>query len=117
MSPIRIQRHRLKGWRAPAGARYVGRGARYGNPNQVVRTNTGWAVNHDHGAGVGTFPSPGEAQRFAVDAYRVHINANPQLVERARTELRGRDLMCWCSLDLPCHADVLLAIANEAVTS
>jgi hypothetical protein len=27
-------------------------------------------------------------------------------------ELRGRDLACWCPLDQPCHADVLLAIAN-----
>jgi hypothetical protein len=28
-------------------------------------------------------------------------------------ELRGKDLMCWCPLDQPCHADVLLEIANE----
>jgi hypothetical protein len=28
-------------------------------------------------------------------------------------ELRGRDLACWCPLDQPCHADVLLQIANE----
>ncbi|MBB4212022.1 uncharacterized protein DUF4326 [Rhodothalassium salexigens DSM 2132] len=27
-------------------------------------------------------------------------------------ELRGRDLACWCPLDQPCHADVLLALAN-----
>jgi len=27
-------------------------------------------------------------------------------------ELRGRDLACWCPLDQPCHADVLLEIAN-----
>jgi hypothetical protein len=32
-------------------------------------------------------------------------------------ELRGRDLACWCPLDEPCHADVLLEIANaERVT-
>lgn len=30
------------------------------------------------------------------------------------TELRGRDLVCWCPLDAPCHADTLLAIANPA---
>lgn len=29
------------------------------------------------------------------------------------TELRGKDLACWCPLDQPCHADVLLKIANE----
>jgi hypothetical protein len=34
-------------------------------------------------------------------------------VEDARRELRGRDLACYCPLDEPCHADVLLAVANE----
>ena len=29
-----------------------------------------------------------------------------------RRELAGRDLACWCPLDQPCHADVLLEIAN-----
>jgi uncharacterized protein DUF4326 len=27
-------------------------------------------------------------------------------------ELRGKNLACWCPLDGPCHADVLLAVAN-----
>ena len=27
-------------------------------------------------------------------------------------ELRGKDLACWCPLDVPCHADVLLEWAN-----
>ena len=26
--------------------------------------------------------------------------------------LRGHDLACWCPLDQPCHADVLLELAN-----
>lgn len=30
----------------------------------------------------------------------------------ARTELAGKDLACWCPLDQPCHADVLLELAN-----
>ena len=29
------------------------------------------------------------------------------------SELRGRDLACWCPLDQPCHADVLLELANR----
>ena len=28
--------------------------------------------------------------------------------------LRGKDLVCWCS-PLPCHADVLLRMANEDI--
>jgi hypothetical protein len=30
-------------------------------------------------------------------------------------ELRGKDLACWCRLDQPCHADVLLELANKKV--
>jgi len=33
-------------------------------------------------------------------------------VAQIRTELAGRDLACWCPLDQPCHADVLLELAN-----
>ncbi|ETX26587.1 DUF4326 domain-containing protein [Roseivivax isoporae] len=32
-------------------------------------------------------------------------------------ELRGKDLACWCPLDQPCHADVLLEIANRPLRS
>lgn len=28
-------------------------------------------------------------------------------------ELRGKDLACWCPLDQPCHAEVLLELANQ----
>ena len=33
--------------------------------------------------------------------------------DEIRAELRGRDLACWCPLTGPCHADVLLEIAND----
>ena len=32
--------------------------------------------------------------------------------EKIRAELAGKDLACWCPLDQPCHADVLLELAN-----
>lgn len=28
-------------------------------------------------------------------------------------QLRGKNLACWCALDAPCHADVLLELANR----
>ena len=31
--------------------------------------------------------------------------------------LRGKDLACWCPLDQPCHADVLLELANQSAPS
>jgi hypothetical protein len=33
-------------------------------------------------------------------------------VDDVRTQLAGRDLACWCRLEDPCHADVLLDIAK-----
>lgn len=30
-----------------------------------------------------------------------------------REQLGGKDLACWCPLDQPCHADVLLEFANR----
>lgn len=35
-------------------------------------------------------------------------------VDDIRTELAGRDLACWCKPGDPCHADVLLEVANAA---
>jgi len=50
--------------------------------------------------------------RPAVARYREYLMAAPDLQEEAKRELRGKDLVCWCALDEPCHADVLLEIAN-----
>jgi hypothetical protein len=124
-TPTRIQRRRTKGWRAPEGAVYVGRPTTYANHWAIVRTQTGWAASWTAGAFGRDQPwHPTDDQRFAitrteidarrtaVDLYRAYIKAWPELAASARLSLRGRDLMCWCSLDQPCHADVLLEIAN-----
>jgi hypothetical protein len=31
--------------------------------------------------------------------------------------LRGKNLACWCRTDAPCHADVLLQVANTSAIS
>jgi hypothetical protein len=49
----------------------------------------------------------------AVDQYRLWIAEQSELHEAIRDQLAGRDLMCWCPFDQPCHADVLLEIANN----
>jgi hypothetical protein len=46
----------------------------------------------------------------AVDAYRAACLVG---VDEVRRELADRDLACWCQLDAPCHADVLLEWANR----
>lgn len=35
--------------------------------------------------------------------------------EAIRTALRGRNLACWCKPGTPCHADVLLELANRPI--
>ena len=90
--PDRVQRQRVKGWRMPEGAVYVGRPTKWGNPYTVSESM-----------------SPDEAVR----QYRNYlINRNQSLIGEAQRELKGKDLACWCPLTSPCHADVLLHIAN-----
>lgn len=126
-SPRRVQRRRTKGWTAPLdhlGRRpvYVGRGSPWGNPWTVTQDNHGrWIAMWNSAAGQPlpcgrhTFASAvdrQDAHAVAVRLYREYLDAHPELVERARAELAGRDLMCWCAEDMSCHADVLLRVAN-----
>ncbi len=53
-----------------------------------------------------TIPMHGNREQV-IAAYRSLIVDN----ERDLAELRGKDLVCWC-YPLPCHADVLLELAN-----
>lgn len=122
--PTRIQRQRRKGWKAPEGAIYVGRGSRWGNPWKVWRDEwTGNWFASSPGRRHGPFAAKAEANAKAVELYRLDLTApgphHTRLIDPvpAPTDvwkhLRGRDLMCWCAPDLPCHADILLTIANN----
>ncbi|CAM5265431.1 DUF4326 domain-containing protein [Streptomyces fumanus] len=120
--PRRIQRRRTKGWRAPDGAIYVGRGSRWGNPARIVPAWSGGLLVQwgETGGAVGTWPADGiEAHRYATELYRRWAERTVGFTDRARAELAGRDLMCWCPLPEPgqpdhCHAAVLLELANAA---
>lgn len=100
--PKRVQMRRTRGWRKPAGVVYVGRPSIWGNP---------WIVGgRAHGA-----LSPKEAvaeYEAALVKGKLRDRAGTPLAERL-AELKGRDLACWCDLDKPCHADVLLRYANR----
>lgn len=114
MMPRRIQRQRTKGWRMPPGAVYVGRPTKWGNPYQVSQTPVGtWQVESS-----GVFPTWADAARYATTLFSGWFT-NPgldgeQRVAEARAELVGYDLACWCPPGQPCHADVLLEIANTS---
>lgn len=100
MSPKRIQRKRTKGWRMPEGAVYVGRPTRWGNP---------YPARNPYAEASGPM-SPDEA----VTEFRAYMARMVVLQRQARVDLAGKDLACWCPLDQPCHADVLLELANGA---
>lgn len=54
------------------------------------------------------------ARGAAVDLFRDHLwrQLRRDAVREMLAELRGHDLVCWCPLDQPCHADVLIELAN-----
>ena len=84
-----------------------------------------WVTWRDRGLGVGkprpagwklrTYRDRWDAQVAALRAFVSWINHADQadVVERIRRDLRGRDLACYCSERSPCHADVLLVVANQ----
>jgi hypothetical protein len=116
-APQRIQQRRTKGWRKPEGAVAVGRGTRWGNPYRVipVRASGPFDVERADGGFLGRAEDIELARTIAVERYRHALEqfwADYPRPSEIRAGLAGRDLMCWCPLDQPCHADVLLEIAN-----
>jgi hypothetical protein len=89
--PQRFQRTRRKGARLPPGVIVVTRPTKWGNPHPL------------------TLGRPEAVRRYREDLLAGRLAVT---VEDVRRELRGRDLACYCPLDEPCHADVLLAVAN-----
>jgi hypothetical protein len=77
--------------RRRAGAVYVGRPSRWGNPFVAGRD--------------------GPDGPAVVAKYRAYVLGRPDLIARLG-ELRGMDLICWCA-PAPCHADVLLELASR----
>jgi len=78
----------------PAGAVYVGR-------HGFGLRRSPWA---------NPFSTREHSRAEALRLYRQWLSERPELVDRARRELRGRLLACWCPLDEQCHADVLLEL-------
>lgn len=90
----------------PDGAVSVTRPGRWGNPFVV-------SENHRPGVKVGGWYIAVPTTEDAVECYREWLNQNPDVLAAVISELRGKDLACFCKLDAPCHADILLEIANE----
>ena len=96
MKPIRIQRKRTKGWKMPPNTVYVGRPSKWGNPFSII-------YDED-------IPDMETLLRY-YKCYimdKIETNSNFDILE-----LKGKDLACWCKIGEPCHADILLKLANK----
>jgi len=113
--PKRIQRSRKKGWKKPDNAVIVDRTSRWGNPFTVKDcVDVGYFREGDK-----------KANLFVVNAFEYWLHGDREhwmgkesdaAADRINSEiesLRGKDLICFCPLDMPCHADVLLHFANR----
>jgi hypothetical protein len=119
-APIRVQRMRTKGWRLPPNTVCVTRPGKWGNPYSVARVHsppTWWGVFLRYPSiveRVGSSASEHGAQLEAVAKFLRDLERGTLSVseEDVRRELRGKNLACFCPIGSPCHADVLLVIAN-----
>lgn len=108
--PQRIRLSRRRGWRKPEGAVVVARPSRWGNPFRLAE----YKQDHPRDAGF----TERDWRRLAVDDFRRMIEGRRPApgrypgADEIRDLLAGHDLACWCPLDEPCHADVLLEVAN-----
>lgn len=125
MPPKRIQQRRTLGWRMPPNTVSVGRPSRWGNTFRVG------ALYQDPGPWDGpACPYDGQLTEgvyrdftiarvrdrlWAVALFGPYIRFHDDVwrPEVIAFELGGRDLACWCPVGEPCHADVLLEIANS----
>lgn len=139
--PVRLQRKRQAGWRKPDNAVIVDRTSRWGNPYIVKQREGKWAIITNTGIipsinlwrelreGEPTiFDTKEEAVAFAVVLYKRFVlpyTSDDNRVAAFKLEefhrrniieaLQGKDLVCFCSPDSQCHADILLEIANKDI--
>jgi hypothetical protein len=108
VTPVRIQRSRAKGshLRAPNALPIVcvSRPSKWGNPFSAA-------------LGSASKSEKASVRATSVAQFRRALQTrDPALgfgIEEVRKELRGKNLACWCPLSEPCHADVLLEVANS----
>jgi hypothetical protein len=124
--PKRIQMTRQHPWRADnPDAVVVARPTKWGNPFKVTRMRDAvdgvlvWFVDDTRDPGRSTLAAFGQGRSDEPEylAFSVAVEAFEREVAPTLdvAALRGRDLACWCPLDQPCHADVLLELANAEV--
>jgi len=100
VKPKRIQLSRRKGFRLPPNTVVVSRPSKWGNPFKVM-------LERSKGEAAEAFKA-----WLAIEGVTAEIPERKEWMLKNLHTLRGKDLACWCKPDEPCHADVLLELAN-----
>lgn len=133
--PQRIQLSRAKGWRKPPNTVVVSRPHAWGNPYRLGAVVADPVNNVNPVAQLDPFFAPPrselpttrtrtsmlgerwEQKFYVVETRQQAVDLFRRLCEFECydvSSLRGKNLACWCPLDQPCHADVLLELANAS---
>ncbi len=111
--PARVQLSRSKGWKMPPNTVVVARPSKWGNPHDWRDWRENWPYRDSAGFSllfVGEVGRDDWCRDRAVQAFREDLEEGA--IRLPVTALRGKNLACWCKPGAPCHADVLLELAN-----
>ena len=122
MMPRRIRLSRQKGWRLPPDTVSVARPSVWGNPYRVVEDRTDrkrpWCCivpgRNRCPPYVFRYETKAGASAKAVALMRLRLEQLPsgEELRLLLPRLRGKHLACYCGPDDPCHADMLIELAN-----
>lgn len=90
----------------PADTVKVDRATPWGNPFRIGERYS-WQTEDGAWAGDGLVKNAADAVAFFRSWATQEMSPLPDMAP-----LRGKNLACWCPADQPCHADVLLDLAN-----
>jgi|CXWL01.1.fsa_nt_gi hypothetical protein len=118
--PQRVQLSRKRGWTMPPNTVKTDRSTGFGNPYRVWKAKPldakplekpWWVESELH---VWMFATKDEATAAAIRLFTETMTDH--MKDKVRQSLKGKNLACWCRTGAPCHADVLLEIANQKNT-
>jgi hypothetical protein len=90
-------------------AKLTTRPGKWGNPFTIDETAKRYGLEHD-AAQAKAVELCGQWLRGSIDP--TLSPGDPPSREAIRAELGGHNLACWCKAGTPCHADVLIELAN-----
>lgn len=110
---IRVQRKRTKGYKLPENTKCVNRGTKWGNPFKVIKEGNYWNVTNVLSNDFGSYQTKNQANKKAIELYGDWLKEELKAKRLDLRELQGKNLACFCSLELDCHADYLIKLINE----